>query len=587
MVKSKEEIGQLFDYNKLSAIHPLRMPKIEKKDIPSFINCPKYEKAKNNLNQKMERYQAKVDRLADDIQQLENKIEDMRREQQRWKSQASTFLLDREDVRAVERQNHAADMFNSYIDKISSANEKRDDLIDKHTEAVEEAQEKLQELQQEALAVIDEDIVAVLDRCTKIVEKMSGSQNTEDLFEAIDICLIELRIYAMFEDLIEDNDARKDCRERIAEVNQMFSTLCANDHILKYLVDLYQRNLKLVQTNAEIFKQEEQVLASVDQAQLTTLKQPIDTVLTEQINTTFEYKGIVDPAQLDEIIGNINKTVVALNQNIVKAKAAVTAAGDFAKTGVSTDQEAKTLLSSMKSNVEEMKNDIISQDHFSVLLLDEALIDDFYQKDGRSAVTALRKNLIGTIGEENLDSLVKGEMDRFSLEKAENAIKQANLLKLQAAIDKIPAHIKKMEELIASANSDIQEAGKVPQQNADALSAELGKKYITACFPLFGWISAIGILGRVKAFKSAFCSTNQIYQNLANALLTKNNKMTKIIMIIGGILGIGGIVTFFVLNLGNSIAVNAGVPGAVLLFYGIAVLILLGVGKKLRSFLQK
>jgi predicted nucleic acid-binding Zn-ribbon protein len=587
MVKSKEEIGQLFDYNKLSAIHPLRMPKIEKKDIPSFINCPKYEKAKNNLNQKMERYQAKVDRLADDIQQLENKIEDMRREQQRWKSQASTFLLDREDVRAVERQNHAADMFNSYIDKISSANEKRDDLIDKHTEAVEEAQEKLQELQQEALAVIDEDIVAVLDRCTKIVEKMSGSQNTEDLFEAIDICLIELRIYAMFEDLIEDNDARKDCRERIAEVNQMFSTLCANDHILKYLVDLYQRNLKLVQTNAEIFKQEEQVLASVDQAQLTTLKQPIDTVLTEQINTTFEYKGIVDPAQLDEIIGNINKTVVALNQNIVKAKAAVTAAGDFAKTGVSTDQEAKTLLSSMKSNVEEMKNDIISQDHFSVLLLDEALIDDFYQKDGRSAVTALRKNLIGTIGEENLDSLVKGEMDRFSLEKAENAIKQANLLKLQAAIDKIPAHIKKMEELIASANSDIQEAGKVPQQNADALSAELGKKYITACFPLFGWISAIGILGRVKAFKSAFCSTNQIYQNLANALLAKNSKMTKVVMIIGAILGIGGTVTFFVLNLGNSVAVNAGVPGAVLLFYGIAVLILLGVGKKLRSFLQK
>ncbi|MCL2399795.1 MAG: hypothetical protein FWC91_08655 [Defluviitaleaceae bacterium] len=587
MSKSKEEIGQLFDYNKLSTIHPLKMPKVEKKDIPSFINCPKYEKAKNNLNQKMERYQAKVDRISDDIQQLEDKIEDMAREQKRWKSEASTFLLDREDVRAVEKQNHAADMFNSYINKISSANEKRDDLIDKHTEAVEEAQEKLQELQQEALAVIDEDIVAVLDRCTKIVEKMSGSQNTQDLFEAIDICLIELRIYAMFEDLIEDNDARKDCRERIAEVNQIFSTLCANDHILKYLVDLYQRNLKLVQTNAEIFKQVEQVLGSVDQAQLTTLKQPIDTVLTEQINTTFEYKGIVDPAQLDEIIGNINKTVVALNQNVVKAKGAVTAASDFAKTGVSTDQKAKTLLSSMQSNVEEMKNDIISQDHFSVLLLDEAIIDDFYQKDGRSAVTTLRKNLISTLGEESLDSLVKGEMDRFSLEKAENAIKQANLIKLQAAIDKIPAHIKTMEELIVTANSDIQEAGKVPQQNADALSAELGKKYITACFPLFGWISAIGIFGRVKAFKSAFCSTNQIYQNLANALLVKNSKMTKVVMIIGAILGIGGTVTFFVLNLGNSVAVNAGVPGAVLLFYVIAVLILLVVGKRLRSFLQK
>jgi hypothetical protein len=63
--------------------------------------------------------------------------------------------------------------------------------------------------------------------------------------------------------------------------------------------------------------------------------------------------------------------------------------------------------------------------------------------------------------------------------------------------------------------------------------------------------------------------------------------MTKVVMIIGGILGIGGIVVFFVLNLGNSVAVNAAVPGAVLLFYGIAVLILSAVGKRLRSFLQK
>jgi len=587
MLKSTEEIGQLFDYGKLSAIHPLRIPKIEKKDIPSFINCPKYEKAKNNLNQKMERYQAKVDRLTDDIQQLENKIEDMRREQQRWKSQASTFLLDREDVRAVERQNHAANMFNSYIDKISSANEKRDDLLDKHTEAVEEATEKLQELQLEALAVIDEDIVAVLDRCTKIVEKMTGSQDTEDVFEAIDFCLIELRIYAMFEDLIEDNDSRKDCRERIAEVNKMFSALCSNKNILNYLVDMYKRNLSLVKKNVEICQKIDKVLGSVDQSQLTTLMRSIDAVLTEHINTTFEYKGIVDPAKLDEIIGQINKTVIDLEQNIVKANKAVTSASDLAKTGVSTDQEAKTLLSSMKSNVEEMKDDIISQNHFSVLMLNEEVIEDFYQKDGRSAVIALRKNLISKIGEEKLDSLVKNETDRFSLEKAENAIKQANLLRLQIALDKIPAHIKKTNDLIASAKSDIQEAGKVPQQNADTLSTELGKKYITACLPLFGCIAAIGILGRVKAFEPAFRSTNQIYQNLANAILVKNSKMTKVVMIIGAILGIGGIVTFFVLNLGNSVAVNAGVPGAVLLLYAIAVLILFLIGKRLSFFLQK
>ena len=91
----REKIGELLDYEKLSAIHPLKLPKIEKKDIPSFIKCPKYEKALSSLNQKMERYQSKVDRCNDDIEQVEQNIEAMEHELGRWKSKASTFLLDR------------------------------------------------------------------------------------------------------------------------------------------------------------------------------------------------------------------------------------------------------------------------------------------------------------------------------------------------------------------------------------------------------------------------------------------------------------------------------------------------------------
>jgi hypothetical protein len=180
---------------------------------------------------------------------------------------------------------------------------------------------------------------------------------------------------------------------------------------------------------------------------------------------------------------------------------------------------------------------------------------------------------------------VKGDKDLFSLEKAENAIKQANLPQLQEALDKISAHINKTTDLIASAESDINEAGKVPKQNADALTTELGKKYICACFPVFGWIFAIGILGRLKAFEPAFRSTNQIYQELANALLAKNSKMTKVVMIIGAILGFGGMAAFFALNLGNGVAANVGVPGAVLVFYCFTLLLLITAGKRLRSFL--
>jgi len=585
MKKSTEEIEQLLDYEKLSAIHLLELPEIEKGDIPSFIRCPKYEKAINKLEQTMERYQGKVDRLSDDIYQMGQNIEAMEREWDRWHRKANPLFLDRTNEREIENQNYAADMANELRNKISRANEKQKDLLDKHTEAVEEANERRQELTEEALAVIDEDIVAVLDRCTNIIDKLTGSDDIEDLIAAIDICLITLRIYAMFEEMIEDNATRKDCREHFTKTNQMFASLCANEQVLNYLTDMYRRNLNLVQKNVEIYQQVDQVLGSVDQGQLTSLMQPIDAVLTEEINTNFEYKGVIDPTQLDEIIVQIKKTIDALNQSIAKANEGVTASGGFANTGVSAHQKAETLLASMKSNVEALENDILESKHFAVQIIEEAIIDDFYHKDLRPAVIALRQHLVGTIGEENLNGIVKGDEDRFSLEKAYSAIKQANLVRLQAALDKIPEHIKKMNDLIAAAESDIRNANEVPKQNADALSAELRKKYIFACFPVFGCISAFGILGRVKVFEPAFRSTNQIYRDLGNALLVKNSKMTTAVMIIGAILGLGGIVAFLVLNLGHSVAVNIGVPGAILVFYIITYLLMTLVGKRLRSFL--
>jgi len=587
MGESKQaQLGQLMDYGKLRAIHLLKLPKIEKHDIPSFIKCPKYEKAQAKLKQKMERYEGKVDRCDEAIQNSKDNIEAMIRKRDQLNPGRGTFV-NTSDAQAVARYNDRLDQTRKMQDKIDDAVEKHDDLIDRRTEAVEEAQEALQELTLEALQVIDEDIVEVLDRCTEIVDRLVSGENTSDLIEAIDLCLIIFRIHAMFEDLIENNAARKDCRTRIVEVNQKFAKLCANEQTKNYLVDMYQRNQDLVKKNVDILHQVNQVLGSVEQKRLSDLTQPVDVALTEKINTSFQYKDIVDPAQLDAVIVEINKTITALKQNIAKANEAVKIASDFAKTGVGADQQAKTLLSSMKSNVDAMKNEIVSQSHFTVQLMDEAIIEDFFEKDVRSAVIALRLHLVGVIGEAELNNLVKGDQDRFSLGKAENAIQKANLLRLQEALNKIPAHIKKTNDLITTAESDIREAGKVPQQKADALKTELGGKYIQVCLPLIGLFASGGILGRIKTFEPAFRSTNQIYQQLANALLEKNKKMTTIAMIIGAILGLGGMGVFFGLNLGNSVAVNVGVPGTVLVLYGITVLVLNTVGKRLRSFLQK
>jgi len=597
MKKSAEKIGQLLNYEKLSNIHLLELPKIEKKDIPSFINCPKYEKAKGKLDTKMERYTTKVSRLTSEISSMKTSIAEMRKRLIPLKERMESFknfqngsVITLNAVVDVNEYNDFVARYNDILGQTRKLSEKHDDTIDKLTEAKEEAKEALEELTAEALQTIDEDIPMVINRLEGIASNFVDSDEADDLFAAIDVCLIALRIYAMFDDLIDDNNARKECKESIAKINQIFSNLFAKDSIQNYMVDVYRRNLDLMQTNAGICQQIVEVLGSVDQRQLDTLSLSINAVLAEQFNTKFYYSKVIEQVELDKIVGKINDTIVSLKSNIDKAKAyqAVgTPAVELGKAGVNADQQAKSLRASMQTNVDAL-DDPLTKNHFVVQIIDEAVIDDFYQKDLRGVATALRKHIVDTIGEANFECVLKG-VD--ALKKAQDAIENTNLTRLQVVLDKIPPHIKNLTDKITEAKADIRkanetlkEAEEAHKENAYKLDANLRDDYIYTCVPVLGFMNAFTILERVKEFEFAF-RKNQVYRDLGNALLEKNKKMITVIMIIGAILGFGGMAAFFVLNLSDSIAVNAGIPGAILLLYIITILGLTAVEKRLRSYL--
>jgi len=599
MKKSAEKVSQLLNYEKLSNIHLLELPKLEKKDIPSFINCPKYEKAKGKLDTKMERFNTKVSRLTSEISSMKTNIAEMRKRLIPLKERMESFknfqngsVITLNAVVDVNEYNDFVARYNDILGQIRKLSEKHDDSINKLTEAEEEAKEALEELTAEALQAIDEDIPMVINRLEGIACNFADSDEADGLIAAIDVCLIALRIYAMFDDLIDDNGARKECKEGIAKINQIFSNLCAKDSTQNYIVDVYRRNLDLMQTNAGICQQIVEVLGSVDQKQLDTLSQSINAVLAEQFNTTFDYSKVIEQVELDQIVEKINDTIVSLKSNIDKAKAyqaVETPAVELGKAGVNADQQAKSLRASMQTNVDALDG----QNHIVVQIIDEAVIDDFYQKDLRVVATALRKHIVDTIGEANFEGVLKGGDDCFSLKKAQDVIKNANLTRLQVVLDKIPPYIKDLTDKITEAEADIRKANETlkentrkaeeaHKQNADTLNANISGDYIFTCVPMFGLIYAFIILDRVKEFESAF-RKNQVYRDLGNALLEKNKKMITVIMIIGAILG--GMMVFFVLNLGDSIAVKAGVPGAILLFYIITILRLTLVRKRLRSYL--
>jgi len=584
MKKSAEKIGQLVNYEKLSGISLLRLPKVEKKDVPNYIQCPNYKKAMGKLDSKMERYTAKVDRCEENLRNLQDSIEAMRKERDRlMPSKIGSFFLDKTDGTAVVRHNDRIDQARKMQDKIEAAIDKHSDLAEKRKEAEEEAKEALEELTLEALRAIDEDIAMVISRLEGVAGNFAGSNDADDLLAAIDVCTIGLRVYAMFDGLIDDNSARRECKEGIEKINKTFSSLCAKGSIQNYMADIYRRNFDLVKKNATVARQINGVLVSVDQKQLDAHFKSIDAVLATKVDTKFDYSSVIDPAEIDEIVVKIKSAINSLKRNIEKAKvfqAVETPAIKLAKAGVNADQQAKSLWSSMKSNVDALDGPL-TQNHFAVQIIDEAVIEDFYQKDLRVAVTALRKHIIDTIGKANFEGVLQGGDDRFSLKKGQDAIDKANLTRLQSAFDKIPRYIKELMEQIASAEADINHANEVPQRNADALSAELGTKYGVACVPIIGCIAAIGIHGRVKTFEPAFLSTNQIYKDLGDTLLEKNKKMSIVTFIINLILVLGSLV-FFAVS-GNPVTLY--VSGIVLATSAITMVMLLMTGKKLESYL--
>jgi len=438
----------------------------------------------------------------------------------------------------------------------------------------------LEELTREALHAIDEDILMVISRLEGVASNLAHSDDADDLLAAIDVCTLGLRVFAMFDDFIDDNRARKECKEGMEKINKTFSTLCAKDSIQNYMVDVYRRNLDLVQKNAAVAQQINIVLAAVDQKHLHAHFKSIDEALATKVNTKFDYSSVIDPAEIDKIVVDIKNAIDSLKLNIENAKAlrSQNAAIEFGKAGVNADQQAKSLKDSMQSNVDALDGPL-TQNHFAVQILDEAVIEDFFQKDLRVAVTALRKHIVDTIGEANFEGVLKGGDDRFSLRKGQNAIDNANLTRLQSALDEIPRYIKELTEQITSAESDINSANEVPQRNADALIAELGTKYGVACVPIIGFFAAISIHGRVKTFEPAFRSTNQIYQDLGNTLLEKNKTMSIVASIINLVLGFGSLI-YFVVS-GGPIVLS----GIVLATFIITLVMLLMTGGKLKSFL--
>jgi hypothetical protein len=290
MQQTEAHLKDLIMYEAVSQMRAAALPNIEKAQIPSVIHCPNFEKAVEKRDRTMERYNQKVSAQREKVVALEGEIAHLTKEIK--KRTDGSFLGDimgktltgtkpgifdnaEEHNKKAAKYNAILEVVRRLQDQRERATDRYNDAAEKHNEAVEEAREKLEELTAEAMVVIDDDMVAVMDRTNKIALKLSSSQDSADLLTAVEICFLQLKLSIILEDHIEGNIQRRDFKERQAEVNKLLADLCSSSHVRNHKADLFRRNIDLVAKNRQLHGE---VLEAISSIEASSLDKPAETL---------------------------------------------------------------------------------------------------------------------------------------------------------------------------------------------------------------------------------------------------------------------------------------------------------------------
>ena len=384
------------------------------------------------------------------------------------------------------------------------------------------------ELTDEALSEIDKDIVASLEKCGLAAIRLSEHEEPDHLTAALETCFLALKVHHAFEEHIDGNGERQEARNQVAEISKLYLELSGNTEVLDTLVYLYRKNSGLVESNSSLLCQIVRALEAVDQSELDSMTKSIQGALAERVKTSFNYEGIIDPRALGAVVDEMQDSIHAIETNITESNELYGSTQQKADFAVNTHQTVQTLLTEMKTNVEEVRDDLFTTRHFACDMIDEAVIGGFYSRELRPIALNTRQYIVGHIGEEQVTAILTEGDDRYLTGRAEAVIAKSDLLRLQAQRERVDGHLSDSSGWIQEVNQHLSNAGQVPQRNADQFRSSASTFHVLSYCPLFGFIFALMFLKKVKAFAAAFESGHQIYEDLGTEMIVKTEKLRKL-----------------------------------------------------------
>jgi hypothetical protein len=429
----------------------------------------------------------------------------------------SSFWVDKDDQDAINRHNKQIDEFNNKldlnrrcVDKRDKAKERYEDALVKYQEKRDEAEEQIREKAEELDPAMDQDIVAFLGKLQQLV--YDCFHNKALLFEAFILLFMAKKAYVFLYDRIGNAKDRNSASAVFRQLNDELDNLIVNysaqvrsgfSDIVMYVYDCFCENKAVFDSMQENLRGLPYDICDANTSTGYSL-------VSLAIDTSFQYKDIIDPNELARMEGCIRERHASFQQGTASIN------GFLANYNNTFDSIAEVLADSraksavIHQNKQDWLGDSFDYSRFALGVFDEN-IQDAYLKQQRSLLEAMQLEIESAIGM-NLTELVRTILETELLTlSAKQAIETNACFEFLEYRQKLQNKLRELAQSVTTIDAQLADIARQPEEKSAEFSKKTKLFLGLSIFPLGNLATMFPLHQTIEKFLPALASNNSTY----------------------------------------------------------------------------
>lgn len=518
----------------------------ENEKIASMINGQTYQRTKKRTeefidrsNQTLQGLKERVDQAAEAYNTAQSNV----RQTKPIEPKLGFFNQSDPEARAkysqeVDEYNSKLEVYRRMIDQANRAKERYEDAHAKFDEKKPEIEEQIRVKLEDLIPALDQDILTTLGKLQQLA--YDNLRNKDNIFAGFLISYLTKKVYVFLYDYINASAEQHLATEIFEKLNTEFDLIIQSESktikenlykTANFLCECYRANeglLEKIKSNLENLPYQicEDSAGEIDQ--LTKLP----------VNTSFEYKEIIDPDELNQVACKVQLRKEEI-QGFAERIDLFTSKFETTFSDISNIKDlANSDLSRMIENKTTILDPVLNNASFTLGMFSEN-DQDRYLKKHKEWFREAKKSIEESLAID-LDTLMITIPDTGLLTKTTRLLLDSDIaLSFLSNKAKIEGKREEIATGLAKLDSILNEINELPRQKAE----EFGKKtqiwFFISLIPIGNLVAAYILGTMMKQFMPALKSTNPFYVALRQTLAKKLALLPAIhgvLLVVSGIL---------------------------------------------------